>query len=454
MGEREIDFTNGDLLKKLMVFSLPLLIGNLLQQGYFIGDSIIVGRFIGKDALGAIGGATAITSMLIFFFQGVSSGIGVVISHFIGSREINGIKNTIRAGAIFTIVAGSICSIVGYLSSHEILTLINVPDELFDDTFGYMRVVMLGLIPMLMYNMGSSVLQAMGDSKTPLYYLALSTFINVILDIVFVSVLRMNVQATALATVIAQIVAASLIFVSIALKIKKIGDNEEPKDNFTEIKRLFAKILKIGLPIGVQSVVISFSNIIVQNHINSIGANTMAAWTVFSRVDSFVIMPFISYKMAVMTMTGQNYGARKYQRLLHGVKVGNGAALITTVAIGLFICAMPAEIFHMFTGDETVINEAVNMVYHMIPFYGLMSLAAVWSSAISGMGNSVVPMIINLVFMCIIRVILIPIFAKTVGYNMNALFYVYWISWSATAACAWSYYHFVTKKRLLTSNEI
>ena len=446
--DKNMDFTHGSIYNKLLIFSIPLLLGNLLQQIYFIADSVIVGQLIGSNALGAVGAATSITILLIFFFQGVASGAGILISQYIGAGEPYKMKKVIKASSLFTIFFGAIFSVVGFLLTENILQWISVPKEVFHQTYMYLAVSFLGMLPMLIYNMGAAILQAMGDSKTPLYYLAVASVINIVLDIYFVKNLEMNVEGTAIATVIAQAVSAALIFISITKKSKYIGKAAATIKDDSKLINILKHMLVIGIPIGVQSIVINFSNIITQNHINGIGPDAMAGWSIFSRIDTFVILPFISFGIAVTTYVGQNYGAQNMERIFKGVKAGMIMSVGVTVGIGAIICFTAKYIFLCFTSEPAVIDYACDMIWHMVPFYFMLASAKVHSSAVSGTGNSIVPMIINILFMCVIRVILIPTFSHTIGHNMTALYLTYLISWILNAVSICLYYEFKTKKQL------
>lgn len=445
------DFTVGSIYKKMILFSIPLLLGNLLQQIYFIADSIVVGQLIGSDALAAVGASTAVTVILIFFFQGVSSGAGVLISQFIGAGEPQKMKTVIKAASIFVVIAGGISSIIGLIFAKEILIMMSVPEQVLHQSYLYLAVSFGGMLPMLVYNMGAAIMQAMGDSKTPLYYLAIASVINIILDIVFVSAFGMGVEGTALATVIAQGVSAVLIFIKILKKSKALEKVVNEKDN-SNIIHMMKQVVKIGLPIGIQQIVINLSNIVIQNHINGIGPDAMAGWSIFSRIDTFVILPFLSFGIAVMTFVGQNYGAQKIDRIYKGVKAGMIMSIAVTVGIGIVICIVPEFFFNFFTKDETVLAYACDMIWKMVPLYFMLAAAKVYTSAISGTGNSFVPMITNILFMCVLRIILIPIFTATIGHNMETLYYTFWISWVASLVSIGGYYYFRTKKQLKAIN--
>lgn len=481
---KELDFTNGSISGKLIKFSIPLLVGNLLQQGYFVADTVVVGRLIGKNALAAISSGTIITTLLIYLFQGVAAGVGIIISHSVGSGKTKSIKDIIKAATIFTGVLGGTLSIASFIFVGRILRLISVPEEIFNDTKLYLSIALLGILPLLLYNMGSNIIQSMGDAKTPLIYLALACVINIGLDIIFVNNFHMGVEGTAIATVIA----LSIVSLLIAFDIKKRIDSFEKKsdrkiltdmskmslegiefdeseklgnsrhisinDELENIKSIFMKIIKIGMPIGVQSIVINLSNVFVQNHINGIGTSASAAWGVFGRLDTFIILPFLSIRLAITTFVGQNYGAKKINRIFQGIKVGTWLSILVTGGCSLVGCIFAGQIINIFTTDKEIISIAMDMVWHMIPFYVIMSISSAYTGGISGTGNSTVPMVINIVFMCLVRIISIPIFTKLEGHNMMSIYYMYWMTWVMTVIATAGYYFIVTKKELKTRSYV
>ena len=447
----EMDFTKGNIYKNLIIYSIPLLLGNLLQQIYFIADSIVVGQLIGKTALAAVGAAASVTIILVFFFQGLCTGASIMISQNIGAGRIERIKHIVIASSIVVFVLGGICSIVSFFLTENILQWISVPEEIFHPTYKYLLFAVGGILPMLIYNMGAAILQAMGDSKTPLYYLAIASVINIVLDIVFVHNFHLGVESTAAATVIAQFVAGIFIFITIHKKAEKIKNEASLQARIAKDENLIniiKNILRLGIPVGIQQVVIHIANIVIQNHINQIGTNAIAGWSIFCRIDTFVLLPFSSFGIAIINYVGQNYGAGRTQRIFDGVKAGMIMSLVVTWIISAIIYAKPEFFFNFFTDDQEVVHYACTMIWAMIPGYTLLAGAKVFSSAISGMGNSVVPMIINVLFMCILRILVLPVFTEIGGHNMTVLYWTFWLSWIATFVVAWLYYRLRTKKQL------
>ena len=449
--KKEMDFTTGSIYKKLAVYSVPLLLGNLLQQIYFIADSIVVGQLIGKEALAAVGAAASVTIILIFFFQGLCTGASIMISQNIGAGRTGRIKSIVKAASFVVLILGGAASVAGYFMTDNILRLISVPEDIFLPTSRYLSIAIGGILPMLVYNMGAAILQAMGDSRTPLYYLALASVINIVLDVVFVKNFGMGVESTAAATVIAQVAAGILIFITIHKRSDELIHREGIGDcghTDEKILRIIKKILYLGFPVGVQQVVIHIANIVIQNHINQIGTDAIAGWSIFCRIDTFVLLPFSSFGIAIINYTGQNYGAGKIKRIFSGVKAGMIMSLAVTWIISLVICLFPEFFFNFFTKDQAVLQYACQMIWCMVPGYGLLAGSKVYASAISGTGNSFVPMIINVLFMCVLRVVVLPVFTAFAGHNMTVLYWTFWLSWIATFAVSWVYYRLRTKKQL------
>ena len=450
--KKEVDFTTGNIYKKMFMYSVPLLLGNLLQQIYFIADSIVVGQLIGKTALAAVGAASSVTIILIFFFQGLCTGASIMISQNIGAGKIERIKRIVIASSIIVFVLGGLCSIFGFFLTGNILNWISVPKDIFDPTYRYLLVAVGGILPMLIYNMGAAILQAMGDSKTPLYYLAVASVINIVLDIVFVHNLNFGVESTAAATVIAQFVAGIFIFITIQKRSEEIKNRvsaETYKASKDRISNIIKKILYLGFPIGVQQVVIHIANIVIQNHINQIGTDAIAGWSIFCRIDTFVLLPYASFGIAIMNFTGQNYGAGKTKRIFEGVKAGMIMSIGVTWLISAILCIFPEFFFNFFTKDPSVLEYACQMIWCMVPGYALLAGAKVYSSAISGVGNAFIPMIINVLFMCVLRIVVLPIFTQIGGHNMTVLYWTFWLSWIVTFIVSLVYYRLRTKKQLM-----
>lgn len=449
--------TEGNISRQLFLFAMPLILGNMLQQIYFISDSIIVGRCLGSTALAAVGVSSAITILMINFFSGMANGAGIILAQYIGAGDNNRLGQTIRAASIFTIIFGIVCSVIGVTFTPVFLRLMDTPGDVFFQADNYLTFCFAGMLPMLIYNMGAASMQAMGDSKTPLWFLSIASVVNIILDLTFIKGFGMDVEGTAIATCIAQLVASFLVGITLKKKIKviKMGSaqekliKQEEAEKTDRLIKIFKRMVILGLPIGMQNVVINISNIVVQSHINSLGSDVMAAWSAFCRLDGFIILPFISFGLAAMTFTGQNYGAKKPERILQGVKTGIIMSCGFTISVGIVIFFFAEPCFEIFTNSNTVIAYACDMIYHMVPFYFMLASARIYIGVISGAGNSITPMIINILFMCVFRVIFLPVISHILGQNLMVVYYTYWISWFLSLVSIMSYYYIKMKKQII-----
>lgn len=304
--------TEGKIIKGILLFSIPLLIGNLFQQLYNTVDSIIAGNFIGKEALAAVGSSNSLINLIVGLFMGIATGAGVVISQYYGARAEKGMQEAVHTSITISIIGGIVLTGVGVVLSPQILVAMGTPQEVMDKSITYLRIFFCGSVFNILYNMGAGILRGVGDSKRPLYYLCVSSVVNIILDIIFVVVFHMGVAGTAWATVISQVVSAFMVVRALMrdddiyrLHLKKLG-----------ISRIMLKrVLMMGIPSGIQNAIISFSNVVVQANINSFGADAMAGCSSYMKIDGFVILPIMSFGMAAMTFTGQNVGAGKRERV-------------------------------------------------------------------------------------------------------------------------------------------
>ena len=314
--------TQGNILKEILLFSIPLILGNLLQQMYNTVDSIIVGNAVGSGALAAVGSGTSLINLIIGFSQGVAVGAGVVISQFLGAENHTGVKKAVHTAITISAFMGVIVTLVGFFFSGTFLQWMGTPTDVLADSTSYLRIYSLGLIFNVLYNMATGVLNAAGNSRRPLLYLGIASGTNIVLDIVFIAVLGMGVQGAALATDISQALScllalAYLVRVPAVYRVEPAQLRVDPK--------IAARIVRIGLPTGIQNMVISFSNVLVQSTVNQFGSKAMAGFTAYMKVDGFDVLPVLSFSMALTTFTGQNYGAGKYDRVKkrHGGHAGD-----------------------------------------------------------------------------------------------------------------------------------
>lgn len=399
--KRSTVMTEGVIWKEILFFSIPLILGNLFQQMYNTVDSIIVGNYIGSEALAAVGSSSSIINLLIGFCIGASAGAGVVISQFFGARDENGVRKAVHTTVAISIAAGVILTVTGILLAPVILRAMGTPSEVFGEAVLYLQVYFGGIVFSVIYNMSAGILNAVGNSKRSLVYLMIAAFSNIILDILFVIVLKMGIIGAALATDISQLL--SCIFIMVFL----VRSKEVYHVNLKEIRfydHLLSKILKIGLPTGIQNIVISFSNVIVQSSVNSFGAVAMAGFAAYIKIDGFNILPVLSFSMAAATFAGQNVGAGRYDRVKKGMYVSVGMGVLYTILSGILLLTFAPQIIGVFTKNPGVVEFGVYIMRYFCPFYWLLGILQVLSGTIRGTGKTMETMLVFLFSLCIFRV--------------------------------------------------
>ena len=393
--------TEGNISKQLVFFAIPILISNLFQQLYNTVDTAIVGRFVGANALAAVGTCNLIIVFMIYLFIGLSNGSSVVLSQAFGENDNEKIFKTIHTTMGLSVISGIILMIVGLLSAETMLKWINTPDDVIGYAVTYIKVYFFSMIPMMIFNMGSGILRAMGDSKTPLYYLAASGVANIILDLVFIVQFKFGVMGAALATTMAQFISAILIL------IKLTRTNEIYKFYISKIKidvNILKSILIIGVPTGIQSVLVCFSNVIVQSKVNLFGLNAMAGLSIYYKVEGFIYMPIEAIAMAAGNFTGQNIGARNIERVKKGKSISMRICISITVLIGGLILLLHNPILGIFTSDQKVVEFGTQFMFFIIPFYFIYAINQMLAGILRGAGQTFMPMVIGLFCMCGLRV--------------------------------------------------
>lgn len=426
----------GSISRNILMFFFPILLGSFLQQLYSTTDAVIVGKYVNKEALAAIGATTYIINILIGFFVGLSAGAAVIISQFYGANKGKSLSDSVHTSIALSLVSGVVIMIVGIIFSPMILHIMNTPSDIIDLSTTYLRVYFLGSIPVLVYNMGSSILRAVGDSKSPLYVLIVCTVVNVVLDILFVAVFKMGIFGAALATLLAQVVSALVVIVmlmraefSYKLDIKKIGFHKDE----------LITMLKIGLPTGFQSVMYSLSNIIVQSSVNSFGTDTVAAWTVFTTNDNFYWMVIGAFGVSVTTFVGQNFGAGNFDRIKKSVRITYIFTSASAVFLSLVFYIGCEHILHFFTNEQSVIDIGVYMFRHYCQFYIFFVGIEVLAGAIRATGDSLIPTLITAAGICGLRILWI-FFVVPTNHHIGTVLTVYPVTWFLTSFVFTIYY--------------
>lgn len=422
--------TEGTIWKKILIFAVPLIIGNLLQQMYSTIDSIIVGHYVGKSALAAVGSSTSIINLLIAFSQGASVGAGVVISQYMGARDKKSVHSAVHTAAAVAVLLGLVLTLAGVLMSGQLLVWMQTPDDVINDSTLYLRVYSAGLVFNVVYNMATGIMNAAGNSKRPLIYLGAASVTNIVLDMLFIAVGGMGVEGAAIATDVSQ--AVSCVLAMIYLFRVDADYRISPKDMHIN-GHMLSKIIKIGLPTGIQSMVISLSNVIIQSSVNSFGSTQMAGFGAYMKVDGFNILPVLSISMAVTTFVGQNYGAGRIDRVKKGAAVTVVMGLIYTALTGILLLTFSEPIMRLFTDDADIIAAGELAMKYFCPYYMLLSILNVLAGTVRGAGKSVPPMVILLFAMCVFRVLWIKLVLP--HYNtIDVVYMVYPVSWVIGAA--------------------
>ena len=418
--------TEGSIGKKIIFFSIPLILGNLLQQLYSTADSIIVGNFVGSNALAAVGSSTALIGLLIAFSQGVSVGAGVVAAQYLGAKNRRDVQGSIHTAFALAAVLGIILTAGGIICSRPLLVWMNTPEEVLEDSVIYLQIYFGGLIFNVLYNMAAGILNAAGNSKRSLIYLAYASVTNIGLDLLLIGVFKMGVAGAAIATDASQLVSCILsmwylthVDADYRISLKKIGID----------KRMAVRIAKIGLPTGIQNMVISFSNVLVQSSVNSFGAAAMAGFGAYMKIDGFNILPVLSFSMAVTTFTGQNYGAGKIERVKKGMWVTVAMGCVYTIVTGTLLLTFGDPLMRLFTDSREVIEHGKLAMKYFCPFYFLLSIMHSLAGTIRGAGKSIPPMLILLFAMCLFRIFWIKAILPAFG-TLDGVYMLYPVSWA------------------------
>lgn len=437
-GRAENQITGGVIWKQLLVFFFPILLGTFFQQLYNTADAIIVGKFVGKEALAAVGGATGnLINLVVGFFVGLSSGATVIISQFFGGRRDQEVSHAVHTAVALALAGGLLLTVLGIAFSPAILRMMGTPDEVMGYAVTYIRIYFAGMIPSLIYNIGSGILRAVGDSRRPLFFLICACMVNILLDILLVVGLEMGVAGAALATILSQTVSAVLVVVTLCrapfsyrLEIKKIRF----------YKSLLDRIVQIGFPAGLQSVMYSISNVIIQASINTFGTDVLEAWTAYGKMDGLFWMTVSAFGVAITTFVGQNFGAGQYDRVKKSVRVCLGMAMGATVLLSAFLLLLGKPLFGMFTDDPEVISQGLSMLRLLVPTYFTYVCIEVLSGAVRGAGDSLIPTLMTLTGVCLLRIVWVMGVAPAY-HSMPVVLLSYPITWSVTSVMFLVYYH-------------
>lgn len=419
----------GSVYKKILIFALPILFSRVFQTLYNIVDSLVVGNYVGTQALAAISSSSSLTFLLIGFFMGTFSGAGVVIAKNYGAGDKEMVSRSVHTALFIGIFFGVFLTVVGVIATPTVLRWMNTPDSVLPDAIAYMRFYFAGVSAMVLYNCANSILQAVGNSKLPLYYLILSSLVNIGLDFILVVGFHTGVIGAALATVIAQGLSAFLAY----YHLSHVDDCYRISlKNMHYDKEIGKEMLTYGLPAGVQNSVISIGNVAVQTNINKFGEAAMAGNGAFTRISSLAFIPITSFSLAMTTFIGQNLGAREYGRAKKGARFSIIITITLAELIGVFLYVFSPQLVGLFDNNPEVIQYGILRAQTVSLFLFLMAFSHASAGILRGSGKSIIPMYVMLGFWCIFRVIYVNIIT-TVAFNIQYVFMAYPISWACSA---------------------
>lgn len=426
----EIDMCSGSIFQKMLLFALPLMCSSVLQLLFNAADIIVVGRFAGDNALAAVGSTSSLINLLTNLFVGLSIGANVLVAQYYGAKKEKDLTETVHTAMLISVFSGIILTIIGVVAAKQILTWMSAPPEVLELAVLYLRVYFLGMTSMMIYNFGSAILRAVGDTKRPLYYLLGAGIVNVVLNLVFVICFHWGVAGVAAATAISQTISA--ILVVRCLMLEQGGIHLELKE-LRIVKDKFIRIVQIGLPAGFQGIVFSLSNVVIQSAVNSFGAIVIAGNSAAANIEGFIYMGMNAFYQATISFTSQNYGARQYQRINKILLVGEIYAMIVGVVFGNLAVLFGEELLGIYTKSPDAIAAGMIRLSLICAPYALCGMMDVLVGALRGIGYSIMPMIVSLIGACGLRLLWIATVFQIPEYHTQRTIYMsYPITWTIT----------------------
>lgn len=432
-----VDMTQGSVVHHLIAFALPLLMGNIFQQLYNTVDTWVVGNYVSNEAFSAVGTVGPIINTLIGFFTGLASGAGVVISQYYGARRRDKVQQAVHTSLVMTFLLGIALTILGIVTTPMMLRLMKTPQEVFPESQSYLTIYFAGMLGLMIYNMGSGILRAVGDSRRPFYFLVVSAVINIVLDLVFVLVFHMGVEGVAYATIIAQAISAALVLLVLA------REKEWVQLHLRQLKihpSILWKIICVGIPAALQMAVTAFSNVFVQSYINHFGPDCMSGWTAYTKMDQLMLLPMQSLALAATTFVGQNLGIGQVDRAKKGARTACLAAIIITAIMMLALIPAAPYLVAFFNSKPEVVQAGSLFLRCLSPFYILCCINQVYSAALRGAGNSRVPMILMLFSFVLFRQCYLYVMANYISNTMLPIAMGYPAGWLVCSVLTLLYY--------------
>ncbi len=436
MKEQATRMTEGSVWRHIVRFALPVFWGNLFQQLYNVVDSLVVGNFLGSDALAAVSSSGSLIFLFVGLFSGIFTGASVVISRYFGARDNEHLSAAVHTTVAFGLVSGILITIAGTLLSPHMLRWLGTPDNVMPNSLLYFRTYFYGAVFVVLYNTANGIFQAVGDSRHPLYYLIISSAVNVVLDILFVAYSGMGVEGAALATVISQAVSACLGLHRL-MNASDFYRVSIPKIRFD--LPMLKQVLTMGIPSGVQNSIIAIANLVVQSSINVYGSQAMAGCGSYSKIEGFAFLPISSFALALSTFIGQNLGAKEYERAKRGARFGVVTCLILSECVGFVFNLLAPQLIGLFDSAPQVVAYGVRQARIITLFYFLLAFSHAIAGVMRGAGRAIVPMMVMLVCWCVIRVSYVTLIARASG-DISMVFWAYPITWSLSSIAFLIYY--------------
>ena len=437
IGKRDVDMTEGSILRHIVMFALPLILGNLLQQLYNMVDTWVVGNYVDGEAFSAVGSVSPILTLLISFFSGFSVGAGVVVSQYYGAKKYDDVKKTVHTAMVVTFIIGAVMTVLGIALVPFMLELMKMPMEVRDEASQYLTIYFAGAMGLVVYNIGSGIMRSVGDSSRPFYFLAVSAIINTVLDLVFVLAFGMGVSGVAYATIIAQAISAILVIITmmrtntcIKLDLRALKIDKD----------ILAKIVKIGLPTAVRLGITAFSNVFVQSYINYFGKDVMGGWTAYTKIDQLILIPFQSFSVASTTFVGQNLGNNDVKRARKGVATAIAVSVGVTVLLMIPVMIFAPTFVRFFNQEPDIIKYGTLFLRCITPFYLCHCISHIHSGALSGAGNSTAPMIIMLGSFVAFRQIYLFVMSTFISNTVLPIAMAYPAGWILCSTIMYIYY--------------
>ena len=447
----EIDMCNGPILKKMLLFALPLMCSSILQLLFNAVDVIVVGQYVGDNALAAVGSTSSLIHLFVNFFMGLSIGVNVLVSNYYGAKQERHLNETVHTAMAISIISGVFLTIIGVIFSPSILRLMQTPEEVLPLASVYLRVYFVGIPVLMIYNFGAAILRAIGDTRRPLFYLVIAGILNVTLNLFFVIVLHWGVFGVAFATIISQAISAGLV---LRCLINESGGIRVDPKKIRIYKDKMKKILQIGLPAGIQSVLFSLSNVLIQSSVNSFGAITVAGNSAAANIEGFVYVGMNAFYQANISFTGQNMGAGKYNRLNRILLTATGCVTVVGLLAGGACYIVGPTLLTLYTDSPSVIAAGMIRFTYIGSIYVLCGIMEVLVGSLRGMGYAIVPMIVSLVGTCGLRILwLQTVFPMERFHNIDTVYVIYPITWILTSlAHAISY--IIIRRRILKKTSV